>query len=108
MKKAKKIYNLTMSKVTVHDALGAMVELTPVDTFSRPQKVEEGVYYIVEDIYEYPHRNDVVRATYAGTNMLGTTLYTLRDLHGAEVILDNVNFGSKPIFNRIPKKDVKI
>ena len=108
MKKAKKIYNLTMSKISIHDALGATVELSPVDTFSRPQKAEEGVYYIVEDIYEYPHRNDVVFASYAGRNRLGATLYTLRDLRGVEVVLDNVNFGSRPILSYISRKDIKI
>ena len=108
MKTAKKIYNLTMSKIPIHDILGATVELTPVDTFSEPRSPEEGVYYVVENIHEYPGRTDVLSASYAGQTMTGTTLYVLKDLYGIDVVLGNVDFGSKPIANYIPKRDVKL
>ncbi|MBQ3292783.1 hypothetical protein IJG93_00530 [Candidatus Saccharibacteria bacterium] len=108
MKTAKKIYNLTMSKISIHDILGATIDLKPVDSFSEPKSPEEGVYYVVENIHEYQGRTDLLSASYAGRTISGTTLYVLKDIFGVDVVLGNVDFGTKPIKNYIPRKDVQL
>ena len=90
MKKARRIYNLTMSKKSIYDVDGTIIEFLPEKSFVEPLKFRPGVYYIVENPENFDGRQDVLWASCIGRGITGAKLYQFKDINGEEVIFDSV------------------
>ena len=90
MKKARRIYNLTMSKKSAYDVDGGIMEFSPDKSLLKPQKPQPGIYYIVENPESFIGRHDILWISCIGRSIAGAKIYQFKDTNGEEVMFDSV------------------